>query len=139
MIVLDTNVFSESLKPSPSEVVLGWLASQEPMAVFLTTITLAEVLYGVETQPAGKRRKRLQVAMESLFASEFQGRVLPFDEDAARLFPKIVTTREAMGRPISQFDAMIASICRSRRATVATRNVDDFEHCGVPIVNPWIE
>jgi predicted nucleic acid-binding protein len=107
--------------------------------VFLTAITLAEVLYGVETQPAGKRRKRLQVAMESLFASEFQGRILPFDEDAARLFPKIVTTREAMGRPISQFDAMIASICRSRRATVATRNVDDFEHCGVPIVNPWIE
>ena len=137
MIVLDTNVFSESLKPSPSAVVLRWLASQEPLAVFLTTVTLAEVLYGVEAMPAGKRRKILQSAIESLVASEFSGRILPFDEDAARVFPKIVATREAMGRPISQFDAMIASICRSRRAAVATRNVDDFEHCGVPIVNPF--
>jgi predicted nucleic acid-binding protein len=70
---------------------------------------------------------------------EFPGRILPFDEEAARVFAKIVVGRAAMGRPISQFDAMIASIARSRRATVATRNTDDFEHCGVGIVNPWTE
>jgi predicted nucleic acid-binding protein len=139
MIVIDTNVLSETLKPSPSDVVLGWLASQEPMAVFITTITQAEVLYGVEALPAGKRRTRLHGAIENLFASAFQGRILSFDEDSARVFPKIVANREALGRPISQFDAMIASICRARRAAIATRNVDDFAHCGVPIINPWNE
>ncbi len=139
MIVIDTNVLSETLKPSPSDVVLGWLASQEPMAVFITTITQAEVLYGVEVLPAGKRRTRLHGAIENLFASAFQGRILSFDEDAARVFPKIVANREAMGRPISQFGAMIASICRAQRAAIATRNVDDFAHCGVPIINPWNE
>jgi predicted nucleic acid-binding protein len=89
--------------------------------------------------PAGKRRTRLHGAIENLYASAFQGRILSFDEDAARVFPKIVANREAMGRPISQFDAMIASICRAQRAAIATRNVDDFAHCGVPIINPWNE
>jgi predicted nucleic acid-binding protein len=137
MMVLDTNVLSETLRPSPSDVVLRWLASQEPTSVFITTITQAEVLYGVEVLAAGKRRMRLLAAIENLFASEFQGRILSFDEDSARVFPKIVAHREAIGRPISQFDAMIASICRAQCAAVATRNVDDFEHCGVPIINPW--
>lgn len=139
MIVLDTNVLTEALRPAPSERVLHWLAAQERLAVFTTTITQAEVLYGIEVMPAGKRRSRLLAAIESLFADEFQGRILPFDEDAARVFPKIVAGREAMGRPVSQFDAMIASIARSRRATVATRNTNDFEQCGVGIVNPWTE
>jgi len=139
MIVIDTNVLSETLKPVPSDVVLGWLASQEPMSVFMTTITQAEVLYGVELLPAGKRRTRLHSAIEDLLASIFQGRILSFDEDSARAFSKIVAHRQSMGRPISQFDAMIASICRSRRAAIATRNVDDFAHCGVPVINPWDE
>ncbi|MCX6623060.1 MAG: type II toxin-antitoxin system VapC family toxin [Acidobacteria bacterium] len=139
MIVLDTNVLSEALRPAPCEVVLRWLASQEPLSVFTTTITQAEVLYGVEVLTAGKRRLRLSGAIESLFANEFRGRILSFDEDSARVFPKIVAAREAMGRPISQFDAMIASICRSRRAAVATRNTEDFKHCGIPIINPWEE
>lgn len=118
---------------------MRWLAAQERLAVFTTTITLAEVLYGIEVLPAGRRRGRLLAVIEKLFADEFQGRILPFDEDAARAFPKIIAGREAMGRPISQFDAMIASIARSRRATVATRNTNDFEHCGIGIVNPWTE
>jgi predicted nucleic acid-binding protein len=139
MIVLDTNVLSEALKPSPSEVVLRWLASQDATAVFTTAITKAEVLYGVELLPAGKRRSRLYAAVENLFADEFRGRVLAFDEDCARVFPKIVANREAVGRPISQFDALIASVCRSRGATIATRNVVDFDHCGLSIINPWDE
>ena len=137
MIVLDTNVLSEVVRPAPSGAVLRWFASQEPMEIFTTTITQAEVFYGVEAMPAGKRRLRLHKAIEKLFLEEFPNRVLPFDEAAAALYARIVSSREAMGRPISQFDAMIAAISRSHRAVLATRNVQDFEHCGVRTLNPW--
>jgi predicted nucleic acid-binding protein len=137
MIVLDTNVLSEALKPSPSGIVLRWLAAQEPSAVFITTITQAEVLYGIEVLPAGKRRTRLAAVIEKLFSEEFEDRILSFDEDSARVFAKIVNGRETAGRPISQFDAMIAAIARSRGAAVATRNTNHFEHCGIRVINPW--
>jgi len=137
MIVLDTNVLSEALRPSPSQAVLDWLAAQDPLTVFVTSVTQAEVLYGVETMPAGKRRTSLQSAIEELFSEEFHGRILPFDEESARTYAKIVSAREALGRPISQFDAMIAAISRSRQAALATRNGGDFEHCGIRIINPW--
>ena len=139
MIVLDTNVLSEALKPLPSRIVLGWLAAQQPLSVFTTAITEAEVLYGVETLPPGKRRTRLLAAVERMFAEEFADRILPFDEDAARAFAGIVAARDTAGRPISQFDAMIAAIARSHRAAVATRNTADFQHCGIEVINPWIE
>jgi len=139
MIVLDTNVLSEALKPSPSDAVLQWLAAQEPLAVFITTITQAEILYGIELLPSGKRRVRLSAAIDKLLADEFKGRILPFDEESARIFPKIVAGREALGRPISQFDAMIAAIVRSRHAAIATRNTNDFEHCNIRTINPWTE
>ena len=139
MIVLDTNVLSEALKPLPSPVVLGWLAAKQPLSVFTTTITEAEVLYGVETLPPGKRRLGLLAAVEKMLAEEFEGRILPFDEDAARAFAGIVAARDAAGRPISQFDAMIAAIARSHRAAVATHNTADFQHCGIDLINPWTE
>ena len=139
MIVLDTNVLSEALKPLPSHIVLGWLAAQQPLSVFTTTVTEAEVLYGVETLPQGKRRLRLLAAVEQMFAEEFAGRILPFDEDAARAFAKIVAARDRAGRPISQFDAMIAAIAQSHRAAVATRNTGDFQGCGIDVINPWIK
>ena len=139
MIVLDTNVLSEALKPLPSLIVLHWLAGQEPSSVFTTTITQAEVLYGIEALPPGKRRLRLLEAVEKMFAEEFEGRILPFDDDAARTFARIVAARDAAGRPISQFDAMIAAIARSHRAAVATRNTADFQHCGIDVINPWTE
>lgn len=137
MILLDTNVISEVIKPQPSLVVLRWLAAQEPQAIFTTTITKAEILYGVETLPQGRRRVQLSVAVEKMLAQEFQGRILPFDDDAARAFAKIVAARDAVGRPISQFDAMIAAIARSRGASIATRNTADFERCAIPLINPW--
>ena len=139
MIVLDTNALAEALKPSPSKIVLRWLAAQEPSAVFITTITQAEVLYGIELLPAGKRKSQLSAIIEKLFADDFQGRILSFDEDSARAFAKIVSGRGAAGRPISQFDAMIAAIARSRGAAVATRNTSDFERCGIRVINPWTE
>ena len=139
MTVLDTNVLSEALKPAPSGQVLRWLAAQTPSAVFTTTITMAEVLYGVEALPAGKRRTRLLAAVENMFAEQFEGRILPFDEQAARLFASIVAVRNAAGRPISQMDAMIAAIARSNRAALSTRNTADFEDCKIQLINPWDE
>lgn len=139
MIVLDTNVLSEALKPTPAAAVLRWLAAQAPPAVFTTTITLAEILYGIETLPVGKRRVQLLTAVESMFAEQFDGRILPFDEEAARLFAGIAASRSAAGRPISQPDAMIAAIARSHHAAVATRNTTDFERCGINLIDPWSE
>jgi len=135
--VLDTNVLSEALKPMPSDLVLRWLAIQDRSSVFTTTITQAELLYGAEALPLGKRRTRLVEALEKIFADDLEGRILPFDEGAARQFAKIVASRDALGRAISQFDAMIAAIARSHRAAVATRNAPDFEHCGILIIDPW--
>jgi toxin FitB len=137
VIILDTNVISEALKPLPSGTVLRWLAAQTPSAVFTTTITLAEVLYGVEALPPGRRRTRLLAAVEKMFAEGFDGRILPFDEDAARVFAGLVASRDRAGRPISQFDAMIAAIARSHRAAVATRNTADFDRCGISVIDPW--
>ena len=87
--------------------------------------------------PAGKRRSQLAAAVEATLKEDFEGRVLPFNEDAARLYALIVAARNALGRPISQFDAMIASIARSHAAPLATRNVNDFAHCGIRLVDPW--
>jgi predicted nucleic acid-binding protein len=137
VILLDTNVLSEALKPKPSEVVLRWLSAQDPTATFITAITQAEILYGVEVLPAGRRRARLSSAIQRLFAEEFEGRILPFDEDTARGYSKIVAHRESTGRPISQFDAMIAAIGEYRKAALATRNTADFEGCGIQLINPW--
>ena len=137
MIVLDTNVVSEALKPSPSQIVLLWLAEQERPAVFITAITMAEVLAGVEALPAGKRRTSLAASIEKILAENFQGRILPFDGEAARVFAELVQSRKAIGRPISQFDAMIAAIALSHGADVATRNASDFDHCGIRVINPW--
>ena len=139
MIVLDTNVLSEALKPDPSEAVLRWLGAQEAAAVYITTITQAEMLYGVELLPLGKRRSRLASVVEQVFSEEFRGRILPFDEEAAAAFAKIVAARKRAGRPISQSDAMIAAVARSRAAAVATRNSGDFRGCGVRVIDPWRE
>jgi predicted nucleic acid-binding protein len=117
--------------------VLRWSAEQSRAAVFTTAITQAEILYGIEMLPSGKRRSRLHTAVERLFADEFPERILPFDSEAALVYSKIVATRAHLGRPISQFDALIASVCQSRNATLATRNTGDFEDCGLTIINPW--
>ncbi len=139
MIIIDTNVLSEGLKPEPSDRVLRWLAAQEPSTVYTTTITQAELFYGIEALPPGKRRVRLLAAIDKILAEEFDGRILHFDEDAARAFSKIVATREAAGRPIAQFDAMIAAIAQCHRAAVATRNTADFDGCGIQVIDPWTE
>lgn len=139
MIVLDTNALSDGMKPSPSEGVLRWLALEEPSSVFVTTITQAEILAGIEVMPAGRRRQGLAAAAIRMFEEYFHGRILAFDAEAARQFATISGIRKAAGRPISQFDAMIAAIVRVHRATLATRNTGDFEHCGIRLINPWAD
>jgi toxin FitB len=136
VIVLDTNVLSELMRREPSRAVLAWAQQQSPESVFTTTVSEAEIFYGLALLPGGKRRAALEDAAEGLFA-DLAGRVLPFDSSAARLFGDIVAARRRAGRPISAVDAQIAAIARSRRATVATRDADDFADCGVELEDPW--
>lgn len=137
MIVLDTNVVSEMMKPKPNDGVARWVAGQPGPTVFVTSITQAEVFYGVELLPAGKRRTALEKGARALFESVFAGRILSFASETARAYADIAAARRSAGRPITTVDAQIAAIARSYRATLATRNVADFEGCGVDVVNPW--
>jgi len=137
--IIDTNVLSETLKPAPSQTVLRWLRAQEPSSVFMTVITQAELLSGVELLPDGKRRMRLQEAVRQILTQQFSGRILAFDEAAAREYATIVASRRAVGRPISEFDASIAAIARSHGAAVATRDTADFDRCGIKLINPWLD
>ncbi len=135
--ILDTNVVSEPMLPSPSATVLTWWSRQQPGALFITSVTVAEILYGIELLPHGKRRAALLAGAELMFGKVLAGRILPFDEDAARAFPGIAASRRVQGRPVADLDAQIAAIAHSRGGLLATRNTSDFEGCGVRLVNPW--
>jgi hypothetical protein len=137
VIVLDTNLVSEMMRPAPSRRVADWLAAQPASRLFVTTISQAEVLFGVALLPPGRRRDALARQAEATFEEDFAGRLLPFGQDAARQYPGIVVQRRRNGRPISTLDAQIASIALSHGATLATRNIRDFEDCGVALFNPW--
>jgi predicted nucleic acid-binding protein len=137
VIVLDTNVLSELMRATPAEEVARWIATQPASGFYITSVTQAEILHGIMLLPSGKKRDAVQAAADSMFASEFDGRILPFDSAAARPYASIAAKRRRVGHPISQFDAQIAAIALSVRAAIATRNVDDFEGCGVNVVNPW--
>ena len=137
MIVLDTNVLSELLRPKPDSRVLGWLVGQPSAALFTTAVSQGEILYGILLLPAGKRRQKLWDAVHGIFAEDFGGRVLGFDLEAAPLYAEIGAARRSAGRPIAQFDCQIAAMTRAHGATLATRNVRDFEACGIDVVNPW--
>jgi predicted nucleic acid-binding protein len=137
VIVLDTNVVSELMKSAPADRVVRWTASQPATSLYTTSITQAEVLHGIMLLSPGRRRAALEAAAEALFAEDFNGRVLAFGGDAARPYARIASERRRAGRPISHFDAQIAAIARSTGAAIATRNVRDYDGCGVRIINPW--
>lgn len=137
MIVLDTNVLSETLKSTPDPRVISWFGTQRRAALFTTTITRAEILYGLELLAQGARKQDLSAAIGAIFEEDFAGRLLGFDSDAAEVYAQIAAARKNAGRPMSQFDAMIAAVARSRGATLATRNVKDFVGCGVTLIDPW--
>jgi toxin FitB len=139
MIVLDTNVLSEVLRPAPEPRVVDWLNDQPRTSLFTTTITRGEILYGIRLLPAGKRRDGLWDAATKIFDIDFAGQVLTFDNAAADEFAQISASRRAAGHPITQFDALISGITRSRGAKLATRNVTDFDACDIEVINPWSE
>lgn len=138
MIVVDTNVISEAMSISPNDVVLRWLSAHSGEELFTTSISLAEVFYGIELLPIGKRRNTLLASAEAMFIGLFPDRVLGFDEAAARAFSPINADRRLRGKPISLFDAQIAAIVRANGAILATRNISDFEGCRIRLVNPWV-
>jgi hypothetical protein len=139
MIVCDTNVVSELMKSSSSAAMVAWLEGLSERDIFITSITVAEILYGIEILPTGKRRDQLLRQAEGTFAEDFGGRLLSFDERAAQEYANIASQRRRSGRPIPFADAQIAAIARIHDATLATRNTGDFEGCGVRLVNPWQE
>jgi hypothetical protein len=137
MIILDTNVLSELMRPKPSPRVLAWVAKQPATELITTSITEAEIFYGIELLTKGKRREGILTAAEAMFAEDLAGRIFGFEGDAARVFSKITAHRRALGRPISHADAQIAAIAQVRGANLATRNIADFEDCGLDVVDPW--
>lgn len=137
MILLDTNVVSELMRPNPNPNVLVWVADQPASDLYLSAVSEAELRYGVEILPAGARRSRLFQVMEDILHEDFAGRILPFDSAAAKAYAVIAATRLASGRPISEADCQIAAIARQWGAAVATRDVAGFEGCGVGVINPW--
>ena len=138
MIILDTNVLSELMRPEPSVKVTAWVAQQSATELFTTSITEGEIFYGIELLAKGKRREKLLDAADAMFREDMGGRVLGFDGEAARTFARIAAHR-GIGRPITHADAQIAAIAQVRRARIATRNITDFEGCGIDSVNPWAE
>lgn len=137
MIILDTNVISELARKAPNPVVVNWLDNVEASDVALTSVTVAELLYGVARLPAGRRRRELHGRIDELLAEEFGDRILPFDVLAATHYAAIVGDRERGGLQISMADAQIAAICRTWNAGLATRNVRDFVDTGIVLINPW--
>ncbi|MFE3838496.1 type II toxin-antitoxin system VapC family toxin [Pseudogemmobacter sonorensis] len=137
MIILDTNIVSELLRPAPEPQVESWLAGREGTQVFLTAVTEAELRYGVALLPEGRRQAGLSLMLDSILREDFADRILPFDSPAAETFAVIASTRRASGRPIAQADCQIAAIARAVGASIATRNVKDFEGCGIEVINPW--
>ncbi|HEY0696158.1 MAG TPA: type II toxin-antitoxin system VapC family toxin [Kribbella sp.] len=136
MIVIDTNVASELMKPSPDPSVRDWIVAHRGDRLHTTAITVAEIRYGIERLPAGRRRDLLKLTADDLF-SAFKEQILPFDAAAAAVYPLVVTQRERVGMPIDGFNAQIAAICRTRDARLATRNLKDFVDTGLDVVNPW--
>lgn len=137
MIVVDTNVISELMRPEPDAGVLAWVAAQPRAQLYTTHINQIEILYGLALLPEGRRREGLQAAAAAMFAEDFAGRILPFGAAAADRYTEIMLARRRAGTPIEGFDALIAAIARGAGASVATRDIGGFADCGLAIVNPW--
>lgn len=137
MILLDTYVISELMRPTPNQIVVKWVSSLPKMSLFTSAITEAEILYGVSILSEGKRKAELMDAVLQIFNTDLKGRVMPFDSNAASAYSSIASSRKRIGKPISQFDAQIAAIAHSRGSAVATRNIHDFQDCGIEVINPW--
>lgn len=137
MYVFDTNVLSEVMKGQPHPSVASWLRACPADAMFTTAISRSEIFYGIRRLAGGAKRSRLERAAQALFAQEFPGRVLPFDESAADIYADLRIARARVGRPLAVEDGMIAAIAKAQGATVVTRDLGGFDGCGVPLIDPW--
>lgn len=137
MIVVDTNVVSEPMKPGASAAVHAWLDRQVAQTLFLTATSLAELLVGIEAMPAGKRKDAFSATLSEALARLFESRILPFDQQAAVRYSSMVASAQAVGRQISFADGQIAAIAAVHGFSVATRDVAPFRTAGVPVINPW--
>jgi predicted nucleic acid-binding protein len=136
VILLDTNVISEAMKPTPDDTVRAWLDEQAAETLYLSSVTIAELLYGIGALPAGKRQDRLTEALDGLMEL-FADRVLPFDIAAARRYADLAVKARAAGKGFPTPDGYIAAIAASRGFTVATRDTSAFDAAGVAVINPW--
>lgn len=137
MVILDTNIVSEMMRPLPNPGVVAWLNRQDRERVFSTVVTVAEINLGLALMPAGKRRDELRSKAYLVFSEKLAGCVLKFDDAAAAAFGLIVARRRMAGRPIGNLDAQIASIAVACGLRVATRDVRDLYDCGAEIEDPW--
>ena len=137
MIILDTNVVSEPLRPAPAAAVLAWVDAPAPTTLCLTSITLAELMAGVAALPAGRRRNRLAQALTEEVLPLFEGRVLAFDARAAHAFARVQAGARVAGNPIGFADGAIAAIAVAHGFALATRNGHDFKGTGVELIDPW--
>lgn len=137
MILLDTNIISEMMKPCPDTQVMNWLDQQESMQLFISTITIAEIAYGLNALPEGQRRSRLEDAFNRAINMSFKHRILPFDIAAAYVYAKLMSRGKAPGLRLSVPDGQIAAIASAQGCILATRNVRDFESCGLEVISPF--
>ena len=138
MIILDTNIVSELMRQSPARTVADWSLSQDARDLFTTSVTLAEVRYGIERLPDGQRKAQLRAKAADIFFA-LADKVLPFDARAALRYATLMADRGRAGQPMAGFDAQIAAICLSYSAALATRNLKDFQQTGLDLINPWQE
>ena len=137
MIILDTNIVSEPLKLEPAFKVLDWLDRQAPQTLYLTAITVAELLAGIEVLPDGRRRLELEQVIKQKVIPLFEGRILPFDTPAAEAFGQVQVGARVAGNTIGFADAAIGAIARAHGFALATRNTKDFKGAGIELINPW--
>lgn len=137
MIVIDTNIISELMKSTPSLGVLSWFEHQDNTQLFVSTITLAEISYGLNALPPGQRRSFLEAAFDRAIRVAFGQRILPFCVASAHRYGNIMAARKSLGRPLGVPDGQIAAITSVHGAVLATRNTKDFENCGLKMVNPF--
>jgi predicted nucleic acid-binding protein len=137
MFILDTNVVSEVMKNEPDPLVVDWMDAHSEDELYITTVTVAEIGYGIERLSEGKKRTGLENAFKAITKVLFKERVLPFDCDASLLYGPLVQSRIRQGFQVTAMDAIIACICKSRDATLVTRNTRDFENRGFSVINPW--
>jgi predicted nucleic acid-binding protein len=137
VIVLDTNVVSELVRPSPNRSVVEWVDEHDSSELVLTALTAAELRAGVALLPVGRRGDELGMRIESLLVETFAGYVLAFDVGSSAYYAEVLAVRTRGGRPITTFDAQIAAVCRQYDSVLATRNTTDFTDTGIQLVNPW--